>query len=405
MKNEFRFIDSWGVELPFGDFVHASCFLNGWAEIESLSQQGNLIWEMLNRNGEKKAKLSGTTLEQTKIKAKQKGNYFALDGWTKDLTILCTIMDWDDNLRRSVGIWSFSRQEWLAVPKYSYASLRYTDKGFFPLLSPNGILSHINFAGDNIHTFQIPNFIVKHFGEIIINEDKDTSDTCIIQELLPNKRSDARTKFALLNVCTGDCYGWIKALKMGIESENKRYVVDETGTEIITDSYGIRLFRLPYQSNFNLNKYQVYPRPVLGGIETSIFFNSDRMSVPYWDEKGVRHFYLIDNNGEIVIPPGKFDSGIKVIGNKRILLCKNSNWALADYDGTLITDFSYKLFSTKLMNNRIVMGKRMSNKKIMYGALDAEGKEAIPFEFACIASQIGVGSNAPFSDNATLIRI
>ena len=402
--DNFKYIDSFGNELPWGCFVEASCFHRGWAEIVTQRSKNELFWGMLNRDGRTKVQLGGTPLEIIKKEALSKG-HFALWDWTDGFDFLVTLIDWEDHYKLTQGIWSYKQNRWLIAPEYSFASLRYTEQGIIPLLAPDGKLLHADKQGGIVSSYRVPEFIVNRFGEIKIHDDEE-GGVCILKEWCADKRDDTKHEFALLDVLTGESSGIIKLRALGLAGEQKRYAIDTKGNEIVTDRFGQFLFKLPFQSDF-LRNSKIVPHPVLSGIKDDFQyrFQSDRMSLPYWDNNGKCHYYLVDSKGEVVISPGTYDSGIIVLGNNRILVCKNSKWALADANGKLLTDFLYKPNNRShcMRNNRIVLGKRKSRSIILEGALDADGNEVIPFNFKCILPCSG--ESHPFEDNAALIRI
>lgn len=402
--DNFKYIDSFGNELPWGGFLEAGCFHRGWAEIVTQNPKSKLFWGILNRDGRTKVQLGGTPLEIIKKEALSKG-HFALEDWTDGFDFLVTLIDWEDNYKLTQGIWSYKQNRWLIAPEYSFASLRYTVQGIIPLLKPDGELMHSDNEGAIIDSYRIEKHILKRFEAVKIYSDEE-GGVCILEEWRADKRDDTKHEFALLNVLTGESYGILKLMALGMTGEEKRYAIDTKGVEIITDSFGQFLYKLPFQSDF-LRNSKIVPHPVLSGIKYDFQyrFQSDRMSLPYWDNNGKCHYYLVDSKGEVVISPGTYDSGIIVLGNNRILVCKNSKWALADANGKLLTDFLYKPNNRShcMRNNRIVLGKRQSRSIILEGALDADGNEVIPFNFEGIIPC--TGESIPFEDDAALIRI
>ena len=403
--DNYKYIDSFGNELPWGCFVEASCFHRGWAEIVTQRSKNELFWGMLNRDGRTKVQLGGTPLEIIKKEALSKG-HFALWDWTDGFDFLVTLIDWEDHYKLTQGIWSYKQNRWLIAPEYSFASLRYTEQGIIPLLAPDGKLLHADKQGGIVSSYRVPEFIVNRFGEVKIHDDEE-GGVCILKEWCADKTDYTKHEFALLDVLTGESSGIIKLRALGLAGEQKRYAIDTKGNEIVTDRFGQFLFKLPFQSDF-VHNTKIVPTPVSEGIKQDEFkyrFQSGRLSLPYWDNKGKRHCYMVDSNGEVVIPPGVYDGGIIVLGNNRILVCKNSKWALADTHGELLTDFLYtpNFRDWSMKNNRIVLGKRITRSRVLQGALDESGNEVIPFNFQCIYSCSG--ESHPFEDNAALIRI
>ena len=158
--DNFKYIDSFGNELPWGGFVEASCFHRGWAEIVTQRSKNELFWGMLNRDGQTEVPLGGTPLESIKKEALRKG-HFALWDWTDGFDFLVPLIDWEDNYKLTQGIWSYKQNRWLIAPEYSFASLRYSEQGIIPLLKPDGELMHSDNEGAIIDSYRIEKHILK----------------------------------------------------------------------------------------------------------------------------------------------------------------------------------------------------------------------------------------------------
>ncbi len=101
--------------------------------------------------------------------------------------------------------------------------------------------------------------------------------------------------------------------------------------------------------------------------------------------------YLLDGNGNMLIPPQVYQH-IVTVGAGRLLVSKGGAYALADREGTPLTDFSYYLGEHDVKPwsphddehfsaNRLALRKQLDAHTAKCGFLDANGKEVIPFVY------------------------
>lgn len=182
-------------------------------------------------------------------------------------------------------------------------------------------------------------------------------------------------KYHLFNIKTGTFFKHQPFFQYGEESENKRHVKFNHNDEWIVNQYGEKLFKLPFQDQDE---------------DTTIFceflfskFQNNRMAIGFYNEKKSFRSYLINENGDVVIPPHKY-ANIYQVSDDRLLLGRNQIFALADIDGNLLTDFCYKWdcyapTMHQFVNGTLILEKKIGTKKRIMGGIDKNGNEVIPF--------------------------
>lgn len=88
---------------------------------------------------------------------------------------------------------------------------------------------------------------------------------------------------------------------------------------------------------------------------------------------------FINNKGNFVIPM-IYDDSYHWFDDHLNAVSKNQKWAIINHKGKLITTFDYD-YATSPSGERILVGKKQKNGKMLYGFLDTKGKLVIAAQY------------------------
>lgn len=150
--------------------------------------------------------------------------------------------------------------------------------------------------------------------------------------------------------------------------EGMRYMRTPDGKDYFVDKDWNILFELPYPAHLldNVTDPDIQCRDGLISIESDNFC------------------YLMDASGQVLIPPRKHRY-LHNVGEKRLLISKGPNYALADATGAQLTDYLYRsgyflhAHPYSFSEQRLHLVKKTDKKNEKVGFLDPDGNEVIPF--------------------------
>lgn len=211
-------------------------------------------------------------------------------------------------------------------------------------------------------------------------------------ELMLAKDVNGESVYTSLNVMTGKEYGE-PYLAIGPVYERMRYMVRPNGTECFVDENNEFLFNLLPGEPRDLRFLASVSRKPTWCSNLKNFCCNGKILVDYRRPNGKNQSYLMDRDGNVLLPPGKCPTTMYCLGENRYAVRKRNSIALANEQGELMSDFIYTTPTTFGMDRDNTFGigffsenrcaltlKRKS--KYYTGCIDVDGNEVIPFEFA-----------------------
>lgn len=214
-------------------------------------------------------------------------------------------------------------------------------------------------------------------------------------ELMITKKYKGQSVFVSVNVMTGREYGE-PYLAIGPVYEGVRYMIRPDGSECFVD----------INNEFLFNLLPCVPRD-LRHLGTSLcnkptqygnlrnFCCNGRIIADYRRQDGKIQSYMLDRDGNILLPPGKCPTSMYSLGANRYAVRRRNDIAIANEKGELLTDFIYKTVSSMGMSkedtsgigffsdNRCAMTIKIRSKYYT-GCIDSDCNVIIPFDFARI---------------------
>ncbi len=265
-----------------------------------------------------------------------------------------------NEIKHSVGIWSLTENRPVLSARYDDILCSYPEHNLYVAIAANG---HIQLLGDGdklLADFAMPKNVWRW-------RNPSEEDPHFILT-----RGEDDWKRRAFNLLTGEKVG-PAFRRIGELSEGVRYMQDSDERHLFVDADWNPLFELPHA-------------PHLGGVLSK---NAPDLNLKCTDGliavDCLDFCYLINRNGEVVIPPKKHKH-IFTVGANRLLVSKGARYALADRTGKPLTDFLYKVgdhwgpyITDTFAENRLAVRKSLDRRAGKYGFIDEEGNEAIPF--------------------------
>lgn len=202
------------------------------------------------------------------------------------------------------------------------------------------------------------------------------------------KEINGRMAFVSMNLYTGKEYGE-PYLCLGSLREGLRYMMRPDGSECFVNSRNEWAFDLlPSPRKYNggnphLDSLQLYVRRYI--------CSKGKIVADCCGKNGKIQSYLLDREGNILLPPGKCPSYMYGLGEDRFAVRRRNSIALANEKGELMTDYLYSLpwllgldcdaapglgfFSEGLCALTKKKGSRFHTV-----CIDSDGNEVIPFD-------------------------
>lgn len=213
-------------------------------------------------------------------------------------------------------------------------------------------------------------------------------------ELMLAKDVGGQSVYTSLNVMTGKEYGE-PYLAIGPVYEGMRYMVRPDGTECFVDENNEFLFNLLPSEPRDLRFLGSVSRKPTWCSDLKNFCCHGKILADCRCSNGKIQSYLMDRNGNVLLPPGKCPATMYCLGENRYAVRKRNSIAIANEHGELMSDFIYTTPSTFGMDRDNTFGigffaenrcaLTVKRKSEYYtGCIDVDGNEVIPFEFADI---------------------
>lgn len=257
-----------------------------------------------------------------------------------------------------IGIMNAKTNKIIVPIKNKFVYHNFLDENIFIGISEENEISLYNSDSECINKYSID----KSYKYIDFSKN---SDICVAE----------KKKHRLFNIKTGTFFKHQPFFQYGEEAENKRHVKFKHNDDWVVNRYGEKLFKLPFQDQYT--DMTLYCEFMFSK------FQNNRMAIGFYNEKKSYRSYLINENGDVVIPPHKY-ANIYQVSDDRLLLGRNQIFALADIDGNLLTDFCYKWDCNdpamhQFVNGTLILEKKIGTKKRIMGGIDKNGNEVIPF--------------------------
>ncbi len=268
----------------------------------------------------------------------------------------------DEWVENTQGLWSLAENRPVLSGCYADIHCCYPEQNLYVVTDARG---HIQLRGDGdelLADYAMPKNIYRWHNPT----EKDP------HFILTRGKGD--TERRAFNLLTGKTVG-SSFQRIGKLSGGMRYMQTPEGRHLMVDADWNPLFELPHA-------------PFIGGISADEDPTLDLKCEDGMLAVRCENFsYLLDSNGNIIIPPKKHKN-IFTVGAERVIVSKGRCFALADREGRCLTDFHYRIgdrwgayLDHDFAENRLALRKRVEKGSTKYGFLDADGNEVIPFAY------------------------
>ncbi len=376
LKRTAFIIDSNGKELPLGRYTMVCDIKYGWMHACNVFQDENntrfFDEYFISLDGNEKLKFHGRR--------------HSIAQHSPLLDVIYYPMDYEDCHRG--GVWSMKEDRPVLSESYKSIYGYAANERVFPVQDLNNRLQ-LRGDGDQL----LADFGVLNGEAHLHNRLEDAAHPLLII----SKGFKDKNRYCI-DLWTGLRIG-PEFITIGNLNEGMRYMRSTDDRHYMVDADWIILFELPHPPCISHPGWGEDEK-LTSYANTERFVCRDGMIAI----EGERSSCLIDREGRIIIPPGK-SKYIFTVGENRLLLSKGTKVALAEADGTPLTEYDYRTcwgsirgdFDQFFHDGRLAIMKKVTKKgDPKNGYLSPEGKEVIPFIY---------GHGDDFSDGYASVRM